>query len=130
MQIVANQSVNDYLILNYDNDVTRELGKDHKGQVKYFSRIVEQDDYVCVSDDWIVVKKGSEKVDICPVEEVFIQGSHNLENALAATAICYYAGISPSVIREGLKSFKGVEHRFEWVDDINGVRFYNDSKRN
>jgi len=128
MQIVANQSKNDYLILNYDNEITRELGKDHKSQVKYFSRIVEQDDFICVSDNWIVVKKGNEKVEICPVEDIFIQGSHNLENALAATAICYYAGISPSVIREGLKSFKGVEHRFEWVDDINGIQFYNDSK--
>ena len=60
--------------------------------------------------------------------EIFIPGSHNLENALAAAGIAYFAGIEPEVIASVLKSFQGVEHRIEFVREINNVYFYNDSK--
>jgi UDP-N-acetylmuramoylalanine--D-glutamate ligase len=68
------------------------------------------------------------KIQILNRKEIFIPGSHNLENAMAAAAIAYYAGIQVTVIAEVLRSFKGVEHRIEFVDDIRGVLYYNDSK--
>ena len=57
-----------------------------------------------------------------------ILGKHNVENALAAAAICYYAGIDVSVISETLKAFAGVEHRIEFCGEVNGAKYYNDSK--
>lgn len=126
--VSLNQTSDDFLILNFDNDITKELSQNINSRVVFFSRKQENPNFVCVSHDWIVVNEEGNQVEICPVDEIFIQGSHNLENALAATAIAYYSGISPETIRETLKVFKGVEHRFEWVDDVEGVKFYNDSK--
>lgn len=65
---------------------------------------------------------------VCPVSDIKILGGHNLENALAAVAISYYAGIPIQSIRKALKKFKGVAHRIERVDIISGVEFINDSK--
>ena len=53
---------------------------------------------------------------------------HNLENALAAAAVCYFAGIEPTVIAEVLRTFGGVEHRIEYCGMVDGVKYYNDSK--
>ena len=57
-----------------------------------------------------------------------IIGDHNVENVLAASAICYFAGISPEVISAAVKEFPGVEHRIEYCGSLNDVDYYNDSK--
>jgi len=65
---------------------------------------------------------------VCRVEDVRIPGPHNLENALAATAIACLSEAPAPVIRHTLRSFAGVEHRLEFVAEIGGVRYINDSK--
>jgi UDP-N-acetylmuramoylalanine--D-glutamate ligase len=65
---------------------------------------------------------------ICAAEEIFIPGEHNLKNALAATAMAMTSGIPAPVVRHTLRTFKGVEHRIEFVRELDGVCFYNDSK--
>jgi UDP-N-acetylmuramoylalanine--D-glutamate ligase len=65
---------------------------------------------------------------ILNVNEIGIPGRHNVENALAATAAAMSAGVSIDVIREALRTFRGVEHRMEWVKNVRGVEFYNNSK--
>ena len=65
---------------------------------------------------------------MCAVGEVYIPGEHNLQNALAATAMTMDVGIPAPVIRHTLRTFKGVEHRIEFVRELDGVRFINDSK--
>ena len=65
---------------------------------------------------------------MCGADELKIIGKHNIENALAASAISYFAGIDPAVIGDTLKSFSGVAHRIEYCGMIDGVKFYNDSK--
>ena len=64
----------------------------------------------------------------CGTEELQIPGAHNLENALAATAIAHFAGINHKVISETLRTFKGVEHRMEFCGEIEEILFVNDSK--
>jgi len=65
---------------------------------------------------------------ICPLGEVFLRGAHNVENVLAATACALWTGIAPEAIRRGITRFRGVPHRIEFVRDLKGVHYYNDSK--
>ena len=67
-------------------------------------------------------------MELCSRNDLRIIGDHNVENALAAAAICYFAGIDRETIAKTLTEFGGVEHRIEYSGEINGVKFYNDSK--
>jgi len=127
--IFMNQKSHDYLILNYDQEITRAIGEeDLNVNIVYFSMKNILTEGIFVRNKTIIIKDGDLELSVCDTDEIFILGDHNIENALAATAIAYYAGISIEVIAKTLRSFKGVEHRIEYVRTINGVKFYNDSK--
>jgi len=76
----------------------------------------------------IVFRQGGKEHAILDCSEISLPGEHNLENILAATIAVRLAGTKPSRIAEGVRSFTGVEHRLEFVAEIRGVRYYNDSK--
>lgn len=116
----------DYLILNYDNPVTRQI-QSHV-PIVYFSKSNHRECHVFISEGTIFVREGLHAVEIIDVDEILIPGGHNVENALAAIAMAYFDDLSLAAIRYALKSFKGVEHRIEPVAKINGVQYYNDSK--
>ncbi|WP_432409459.1 UDP-N-acetylmuramoyl-L-alanine--D-glutamate ligase [Wukongibacter sp. M2B1] len=126
--IFRNQCGDDILILNYDNDETRKLASRANCKVVFFSRSSALDEGCYVEDNNIVFKNDKVKETICNIDDIYIAGNHNLENALAATIFAKYSGINKDVIKYTLKNFKGIEHRTEFVDEINGVKFYNDSK--
>ena len=75
--------------------------------------------------DGIITWQGA---DLMRASDVRIRGAHNLENAMGAAAVALSAGIEPEAVREGLRSFPGVEHRIEDVADLEGVLWVNDSK--
>ena len=130
-QIFANQTEDQYCVLNYDDKACFELAEREgcKAQVVPFSRCEELEFGAFAKAGRIVIRdKDGSEVDICGVDELQIPGSHNLENALAAAAICYFGGIDPDVIGEAMKAFAGVAHRIELCCEKNGVRFVNDSK--
>jgi UDP-N-acetylmuramoylalanine--D-glutamate ligase len=81
-----------------------------------------------VRDGWIAAKLNGAVEEICPVTEIFLRGAHNVENALAATACALWTGLAPAAIRRAVGRFRGVAHRIEFVRDLSGVRWYNDSK--
>ena len=81
-----------------------------------------------VKDEKIVIKDADGSVCDLRCEELQIPGSHSLENALAACAIAHFAGIDADVIAKVLREFQGVEHRIELCNEIDGIRFVNDSK--
>lgn len=122
--LFANQTSEDYLILNFDDEKTRELSKrDIKSKIVYFSKSkLSEGVYV---DDGIIY---FDKEKIMSISDIFILGNHNLENVLAAVGIAYLAGIEPEVIALAVSKFKGVEHRVEFVGTFNGVDCFNDSK--
>ena len=70
----------------------------------------------------------NEKITLLNRDELSLPGDHNLENCMAAAAIAYVSNIDIDTIREVLKTFAGVEHRQEFVRNLNGVMFVNDSK--
>ena len=124
--IFKNQNENDILILNYDNEITRNCAKEAKGKVIFFS-IKEKLDNGFIVDDG-VIKECEDKVrkHILNTDEVILRGAHNFSNiatALAATKTLVDTDIAVKAIKE----FKPVEHRIEFVREIGGVKWYNDS---
>lgn len=126
--IFRQQDFNDYVVLNEDDHETIKFEQNISAQPFFFSRQKKLSQGVYVENDHVVVADQGKKTVICPVKSIGIPGPHNLENALAAVAATYSMGVDKTVIADTLKSFKGVEHRLEFVAEINGVTFINDSK--
>ena len=132
--IWENQKAGDYLVMNFDDPVLMKLclydvDKEFKGTLVGFSRKTEPEVGAFLKDDRLVIKDEEGRIfDLIHKDELRIPGNHNVENALAAAAICFFAGIDTETIVNTLKAFGGVEHRLEFVKDIDGVSYYNDSK--
>ena len=128
-QVFINQTPDQYCVMNYDDKECFKLSEKCNARIVPFSRLEELDFGAYVKDDTLVIKnEDGEVVEICRADELKIPGSHNLENALAAAAIAYFGGINPDIIAKVLRQFNGVEHRIELCNEIDGVRFVNDSK--
>lgn len=129
MSIAKNQTKDEVIVLNYDDPITKEMGSKVTATPVYFSRKELLDDGVCLEKDAIVLReKGQTKEVFCHLEELKLLGSHNVENVMAAAAISYYMQVPVEKIHEVVTSFMGVEHRIEYVDTVEGVDYYNDSK--
>jgi len=128
-KLFAAQTHEDFLVLNYDDPHTRGMAERAAGHVCFFSRRTELSEGATVRADGMIVMRwdGAEHV-LIPVRELGIPGGHNVENALAASAMALLAGVTPAEARPVLRSFKGVEHRIEFVRTLDGVNYYNDSK--
>ena len=124
--IFKNQKENGILILNYDNDITRECSKEANGKVIFFSSKTKLDNGFIVDDDIIKECNDGIRKHILNTDEVILRGNHNFQNiatALAATKTL----VGTDVAIEATKIFKPVEHRIEFVREIDGVKWYNDS---
>ena len=127
-RIFTRQQAGDFLILNYDDAVVRGMAERANGKVLYFSRRQRLDSGIFVENEIIKIKWEGKSTEVCAISDIGIKGGHNVENALAACAICYLAGARPQAMAETLRTFSGVEHRIEPVAEIDGVAYYNDSK--
>jgi UDP-N-acetylmuramoylalanine--D-glutamate ligase len=127
-RIFANQTPADCAVLNFDDEPTRALARRTAAPVVWFSRRTQPAHGVFVRDGWIAAKLNGHVEEICPLAEIFLRGQHNVENVLAATACALWTGMAPAAIRTAIARFRGVAHRIEWVRDIGGVQYFNDSK--
>ena len=127
-RVFMNQKDEDCLILNHDDPITREMAARAACRVYFFSRQREVKGTYVDPDGYVIWNDGDKKTCIIKADEIYIPGKHNLENALAAAAACKCAGVPDEIIASTLKSFKGVEHRIEFVKKVNGVSYINDSK--
>jgi len=127
-RIFMNQDRHDYTILNGDDPETSKLVKRPGSKVLLFSRKKALDQGAYIENDCIVIRVGNKKETIIHKDRIYIPGNHNLENSLAAALMAYCMGVPASIIADTLESFRGVEHRIEYVEEINGVIYYNDSK--
>lgn len=118
--IMLYQQQDDKLIVNLDNEVTAGIGKEAKGEVKYFSRKTKADVYL----DNDIIKRGDTPV--LNINDIKIPGMHNVENYMAAIA-AVEGLVDDEVIVDIAKTFGGVEHRIELVRTLDGVRYYNSS---
>lgn len=126
--ITKNQTKNDYCILNYEDEVLREFGEKCPAKVVFFSSERKLETGAFLDGDAICLKTETETHEIIKTGELKILGKHNYENVMAASAMAYYAGVPVEVIHKAVTQFRAVAHRIEFVDEIDGIAYYNDSK--
>lgn len=128
MRIFRRQTEEDYAVFNDDDPALQPLIPQVKSHVLLFSRKHEVPEGAFARDGKVVLRlNGQEKI-VCAADEIYIPGPHNLENALAAVCVAGAMGVSTEVLRHTLQTFKGVEHRIEFVRELEGIRYINDSK--
>ena len=126
--IVAHQRKGDVAVLNADDPEVRTWREHTKAGCMMFSTTGEVEDGTFARDGRIVVRHKGREQAVADVSSIRIPGRHNVQNALAAAAVCIAAGARPAAIERGLAEFRGMEHRLELVRERGGVQFYNDSK--
>jgi UDP-N-acetylmuramoylalanine--D-glutamate ligase len=127
-KIFKNQDKKGYTILNYDDLLLRNMKNEVNSNLIWFSVDSKLSEGVYIEDGYIVINDGNEIKRVIKTDEVKILGKHNLENALASVSVGWIMGLDLAVMKDVLKTFPGVEHRIEYVDTINGIKFFNDSK--
>ena len=126
--ITLNQTGENTVVLNYEDEVLREFGKKAPSGVLYFSSRRSLAEGIYLENDEIILRCKGEEIRVLNVQEQNLLGLHNYENIMAAVAMAYCAGVPVESIRRSVKNFHAVEHRIEFVTEINGVAYYNDSK--
>lgn len=121
-KIFNNHNYEDLAVINRDDEVSMSITSDIKSKKVYYGKeknnLSYYDDIGIYYDGRLIIK----------FDELILKGKHNYQNIMAAIIVCKKYGVKDEVIRKVLKEFKGVEHRLEYVDTINDVAYYNDSK--
>lgn len=128
MSIAKNQSETEPIILNYEDEILREYASRLHNKIIWFSsrQVLEEGIYL-QGKDIIYAAEGKKQV-ITTTEDTTLVGIHNIENIMAAIGISISMGVPADVIKEAIRKFKAVEHRIEYVDTVDDVIYYNDSK--
>ncbi|MBO0452792.1 UDP-N-acetylmuramoyl-L-alanine--D-glutamate ligase [Candidatus Enterococcus murrayae] len=122
--IQENMTADDYLVLNWNSKELQQMSQRTNAQVVPFSTKEKLADGAYLEKGVLYYKE--EK--IMDASELGVPGAHNIENALAAIVVAKLKGVTSEGIRAALSNFHGVPHRTQYVDTINGRKFYNDSK--
>lgn len=125
-RIFENHGKESFLVIN-NNCINDFHLADYPGTILKFSSISQVEKGAFLKDGRIILKMLEEKV-LCSVDELFVKGNHNYENVMAAALMAYAYGIDIEEIRRSVLAFKGVEHRIEYVEEVEGRYFFNDSK--
>jgi UDP-N-acetylmuramoylalanine--D-glutamate ligase len=126
-RLFENQTENDFAILNLDDQVVKSLAGKVKARLIPTSKSSRQAGGLYLDDGWIISEFNG-KVNIIQIADLKIKGEHNLDNVMASTAAAQVAGVPAGTIRKVLTGFRGLNHRIQFVAEIDGVSYYNDSK--
>jgi UDP-N-acetylmuramoylalanine--D-glutamate ligase len=128
-RIFRNQTSGDVAILNADDEIVSSWAQGLRAHVTLFSVRRELEEGLFLRNGReLVSRTGSGERVLMRRDEMLLRGLHNVENVLAALAAGLACGAAPDGMRETVRNFKPVEHRLEYVDELDGVKFYNDSK--
>ncbi len=127
-RIFENQEADDVLIYNHDDEIVKSLSEKAKCKLFPFSTKEIFPEGAFVNDGIVTVNHNGVISEIIKTVDINIKGLHNIYNSLAAILAAKCMDISDEVIAESLKNFKGVEHRLEFVRELKGVKYINDSK--
>ena len=124
--IILYQNKDNKAVLNLDNEITASFAPECKGEVAYFSRRQAVENGAYLDGDMIVYSDNGKLTNVLDIRDIKIPGMHNVENYM--TAICAVWGtVDIENMRDVARSFGGVEHRAEFVRELDGVKYYNDS---
>lgn len=126
--ITKNQDENDFCVLNYDDEILREFGKTLKCNVLYFSAKEELTDGLFYKDGTVYKAENGDVSPYITEKDTSLVGVHNFENIMAAILMTSSFGVPDETIKAAIRRFRAVEHRIEFVKEVNGVKYYNDSK--
>lgn len=126
-RIAMNQRAGQICVLNYEDERLRELAGKMAADIVWFSSNRELERGIFLRGEDIVYRDGQDMV-VCNIHELKLLGVHNYENVMAAVAIARGAGVPWEIIRKVICEFKAVPHRIEFVKEVQGVKYYNDSK--
>lgn len=124
-EVYRNMADSDIFLLNADDPVVKEYTDRYPVKCVKESFSTDSDSADCIAKDGYLEIKGEK---IIPLNAIKIVGKHNLQNVMIAVSAAKAIGISNDIILDAVSSFKGVEHRIEFVREIDGVKYYNDSK--
>ena len=124
--IFKNQDEHGILVLNYDNDITKNCQKEAKGKIVFFSSKEKLDNGFIVDGD--IIKECEDKIrkHILNTDEVILRGNHNYQNIATALATTKTL-VDTDIAVQAIKKFKPVEHRIEFIREIDNIKWYNDS---
>lgn len=122
------QTQGDIAVLNADDSLCFSAQRYTRAAIHWFSMFHPVADGAFTGDGTIWLARNGQYEAVCEVSELLVPGRHNVMNALAATAAAGAVGVSATAIAQALRSFSGVEHRIEFVTEIDGIRYLNDSK--
>lgn len=123
-KVFKNQDKSDYTVLNYDDKTLREMEEEVNSNIIWFSVNHKLDSGVYIDGDYVVIKDGETIIKVLSHKDLKII----LENALGSIAVGWAMDIDIEIIAKVLSEFKGLEHRIEYVETIDEMSFYNDSK--
>ena len=127
-RIFMNQTAEDFAVLNADDPQSAAMAASVRAGTLFFRRTGEVSSGAFVRDGRVIFRRDESEKELFPVDAIRINGTHNLENVLAASLLALSAGAPPESLEEGIRKFQGVEHRLEHVASIDGVAYFNDSK--
>ncbi|PFH89498.1 UDP-N-acetylmuramoyl-L-alanine--D-glutamate ligase [Bacillus sp. AFS088145] len=122
--IFKNQTENDFAVVNFDDENVMAMASQIRAKIIPFSTTKIMQDGAYVQNGFVYFKEKK----VIEVEKIVLPGKHNLENILAAVAISKLLDVENDAIVKVLTTFTGVEHRLQFVTEINKRKFYNDSK--
>jgi len=126
--ITKNQTMSELCILNYEDETLRTMADRLKTRVMFFSSERALKDGLYMEEEDILYADNGVKQFVCNVNELKILGKHSYENVMASVGIAITMGVPMDCIKRAITSFQAVEHRIEYVETIDGVTYYNDSK--
>lgn len=128
-RIAMNQGINDTCVLNYEDPILRKMAEDLRPKVFFFSSKHELEEGIFLDKEGnFIYREDGREEKVCNIKDLKLLGMHNYENVMAAIAISAHIGVPMEAIKEAVMKFTSVEHRIEYVDEIDDVTYYNDSK--
>jgi len=127
LRIFENQEASDFAVVNRDDELVWRYARGLKAHLFPFSRRQELEEGIFHRDGVIVYRHGGRE-ECFPTKAIRLQGVHNLENIMAALACALLSGCHPDDSFEAVQGFGALHHRMEFVAEVDGVRYYEDSK--
>jgi UDP-N-acetylmuramoylalanine--D-glutamate ligase len=127
-RIAANQTNEDFFLLNADDPITASMAKEKSSKILWFSPTQEVDQGAWIENRIIYLRIGNQKDKVCNLEHLNLSLQRQPENVLAALVLSRLAGATLAATQKTFIEFSGLTHRLEWVENIRGIDFVNDSK--